>query len=236
MYRATTLAVWENGAWSVRTAVIEEATNNYGIQYSATNTATSGATVYDANTHNYVRFRQSNGYWGPWIALGGTSLGGTPTQLWSREHDFDEILRTVAHFDLNDWNQIGFSVLNKGAANPPQDHRLQRVWLDTDLIHNVPAYNASVGSTDETNGVPNFSLIRLSVGGPNRVASVGVGGDGHRGQPSGTWSPWDGLDMTLHFYRGLSDSDATSRAVRGIRTMERVGSYTNPVILTLWGR
>ena len=237
LYRATTLAVWENGAWSVRTAVIGVVQRAYGIQYAATNTATTGATDYVAGTHNFVRFRQSNGYWGPWIALSGvSSLAGTPTQLWSRENDFDEILRTAAHFDLNDWSQIGFSVLNKGAATPPQDHRLQRVWLDTDLISSVPAYNASVGTVDGALGVPNFSLIRLSMGGPNRVASVSVGGDGHRGEPSGTWSPWDGIDMTMHFYRGLSDDDAASRAVRGIRTMERVGSYTNPVILTLWGR
>ena len=235
LYSATTLAVWENGAWSVRTAVIEEASVSYGVQYAATNTATSGTTVYNAAVHHYVRFRQSNGYWGPWIALDGGS-SAVPTQLWSRENDFDEILRTAAHFDLNDWNEIGFSVLNKGAATPPQDHRLQRVWLDTDLILNVPAYNASVGSAELVNGVPNFSLINVAVGGPNKVGSVWVGGDGFRGEPSGTWSPWDGLNMTLHFYRGLSDSDADSRAVRGIRTMERVGSYSNPVILTIWGR
>lgn len=235
LYSATTLAVWENGAWSVRTAVIEEASIAYGVQYSATNTATTGSSVYNAAVHRYVRFRQSNGYWGPWIALDGAS-SAAPTQLWQRENDFDEILRTAAHFDLNDWSQIGFSVLNKGAATPPQDHRLQRVWLDTDLILNVPAYNASVGTVDGALGVPNFSLIRLSVGGPNRVASVNVGGDGHRGEPSGTWSPWDGIDMTMHFYRGLSDDDAASRAVRGIRTMERVGGYTNPVVLTIWGR
>ena len=235
LYSATTLAVWENGAWSVRTAVIEEASIAYGVQYSATNTATTGSSVYNAAVHRYVRFRQSNGYWGPWIALDGAS-SAAPTQLWQRENDFDEILRTAAHFSLDDWTQIGFSILNKGAATPPQDHRLQRVWLDTDLISVVPAYNASVGTVDGALGVPNFALIRLSIGGPNRVASVNVGGDGHRGEPSGTWSPWDGIDMTLHFYRGLSDDDATSREVRGIRTMERVGGYTNPVIFTIWGR
>ena len=234
LYSATTLAVWENSAWVVRTAVIEQASINYGVQYSATNTATTGSTTYNSSIHNYVRFRQSNGYWGPWISLAGRPTAAT--QLWQREANYDSILRTAAHFDLNDWNEIGFSVENKGAANPPQPHRRQMVWLNTNLISSVPAYNASVGTIDSVNGVENYALIRLSVGGPNRIQAVSVGGDGHRSQPTGTWSPYDGIDMSLYFYRGLSDTDATSRAVRGIQTMERVGDYANPVILTLWGR